>query len=379
MEGNPLTEKGSSTAVTVAVVRETGKFELEEATLEAPRPDEVLVKVVAVGLCHTDLVVRDQLYPVPLPAVLGHEGAGVVEAVGSAVKKVKPGDHVAISFLACYHCRPCLDGSPASCANFNDMNFAGKRPDGSHALSLRDDRDPSDRFFGQSSFATHAIAHESNVVRVRDDAPLELVGPLGCGIQTGAGTVLRALKVTAGSTFMVTGAGAVGLSAVMAARATGARTIIAVDVVPGRLELALELGATHSINGKEADTVEEVLRITDGEGVDFALDNTGLPALILQCVESLRQKGKAGIVGASDPEALIDLPANTFMQSTKTLMGVVEGDSVPDIVVPQLLDLHMQGRFPFDKMVRFYDFDQINEAAADAASGETIKPILRMG
>lgn len=366
------------TAVTAAVVRETGSFELEEATLAPPQPEEVLVKIAAVGLCHTDLVVRDQLYPVPLPAVLGHEGAGVVEAVGSAVEKVKPGDHVAISFLACYHCRPCLDGSPASCANFNDMNFAGQRPDGSHALRLRDDAVPSDRFFGQSSFATHAIAHESNVVRVREDAPLELVGPLGCGIQTGAGTVLRALEVTAGSSFMVTGAGAVGLSAVMAAHLTGARTIIAVDVVPSRLELAKELGATHTINGKESDTVEEVRRITSGEGVDFALDNTGIPALILQCIESLRQHGKAAIVGASDPDAVIDLPANTFMQSTKSLIGVVEGDSVPDIFVPQLLDLYMQGRFPFDKLVRFYDFDQINQAAEDAASGETIKPILRL-
>lgn len=369
----------STTAVTAAVVREAGSFELEEATLAPPRPDEVLVKVVAVGLCHTDLVVRDQLYPVPLPAVLGHEGSGVVEAVGSAVNKVKPGDHVAMSFLACRHCRPCHDGLIAGCANFNDMNFAGRRPDGSHALSLKDDSTPSDRFFGQSSFATHAIAHESNVVALRKDAPLELLGPLGCGIQTGAGAVLRSLKVTAGSSFMVTGSGAVGLSAVMAARVTGATTVIAVDVVPSRLELARELGATHTINGKEVDVVEEVKKITGGEGVDFALDNTGVPALILQCVDSLRQKGTAVVVGASGPDAVVELPANTFMQSTKTLKGVVEGDSVPDIFVPQLLDLYMQDRLPFDKMVRFYDFDQINQAAADAASGEAIKPILRMG
>ena len=368
-----------STRATAAIVREAGSFELGSVVLEPPRPDEILVRMVAAGLCHTDLVVRDQVYPVPLPVVLGHEGSGVVEAVGSAVTTLEPGDHVALSFLPCLACRPCLDGSPASCANFNDINFAGARPDGSHALSFADDGAPlHDRFFGQSSFATFAIANVGNAVKVRKDAPLELLGPLGCGIQTGAGTVWRALEVDAGSSFVVTGAGAVGLSAVMAAHVAGATTIIAVDVVPERLELALELGATHVINGREADVVAEIHRITGG-GADFALDTTGLPALILQCVDGLRQRGKAAILGASAPDAVIELPANTFMQSCKTLMGVVEGDSVPEIIVPQLIDLYLQGRFPFDKLVRFYDFDQINEAAADAESGAVIKPVLRIG
>jgi len=368
----------TTTQVTAAVVRETGRFEIEQATLGPPKPDEVLVKVVAAGLCHTDLVVRDQVYPVPLPVVLGHEGAGVVEAVGSAVQKVQPGDHVAMSFLHCGYCRPCLDGAIASCANFNALNFAGHRPDDSHALTLADDTTVSDRFFGQSAFATHAIAHESNVVPVRKDAPLEIVGPLGCGVQTGAGAVWRALDVTPGSSFAVTGTGAVGLSAVMAARVAGATTIIAVDIVPSRLELAQELGATHTINSKEQDVVEELKKLTDDQGVDFALDTTGIPALIVQAVEGLRQRGKAAVVGASKGDAVIELPANAFMQSTKTLRGVVEGDSVPDVVVPQLLDLYMQGRFPLDKLVRYYDFDQINQAASDTASGDAIKPILRM-
>jgi aryl-alcohol dehydrogenase len=360
-------------------VREKGSFDMEPAHLEAPRDDEVLVKVVATGLCHTDLVVRDQVYPVPLPIVLGHEGAGIVEAVGPAVEKVAPGDHVAVSFLNCGRCRPCFDGSPASCANFNDMNFAGQRPDGSHALTAteRDDAALHDRFFAQSSFATYAIAHERNTVKVRADAPLELVGPLGCGIQTGAGTVLRALELDAGSSFAVTGAGAVGLSAVMAARVAGATTIIAVDVVPSRLDLARELGATHAINGKDSDAVVEIHRIT-GSGVDYALDTTGLPALIRQAVDALRQNGTAAILGASRPDATLDIAANAFMQSCKTIKGVVEGNSVPDVFVPQLLDLYMQGRFPFDRLVQFYDFDQINQAAADAESGATVKPILRV-
>lgn len=374
-----MTDLSATREITAAVVREAGAFELGPALLEPPRADEVLVRIVAAGLCHTDLVVRDQVYPVPLPVVLGHEGAGIVEAVGSGVTKVAPGDHVALSFLHCGRCRPCLDGSPASCANFNDINFAGARPDGSHALALADGGTVlRDRFFAQSSFGTFAIAHQNNTVKVRDDAPLELLGPLGCGIQTGAGTVLRALRVGAGASFAVTGAGAVGLSAVMAARVAGATTIIAVDVVPARLDLARELGATHTINGMEADAVAEIRQITGG-GVDYALDTTGLPALIGQCVEALRQRGTAAILGASRPDAMIALPANTFMQSCKTLMGVVEGDSVPDVLVPALLDLHLQGRFPFDRLVRFYDFDQINQAAADAESGAAVKPIIRIG
>jgi len=174
------------------------------------------------------------------------------------------------------------------------------------------------------------------------------------------------------------GAGAVGLSAVMAARVAGATTIIAVDVVPARLDLARELGATHAFNGAEVDAVTEVRRVTGG-GADYALDTTGLPALIQQAVEALRQRGSAAILGASRPDAVIQLPANDLMQSCKTLMGVVEGDSVPDVFVPQLLDLYMQGRFPFDRLVQFYDFDQINQAAADAESGAVVKPVIRIG
>ena len=371
---------GEGREVTAAIVREPGSFELGTVLMEPPRPDEVVVRIVATGLCHTDLVVRDQVYPVPLPVVLGHEGAGVVEAVGSAVTKVAPGDHVALSFLPCRQCRPCLDGSPASCANFNDINFAGQRPDGSHALSLPNGRATlRDRFFAQSSFATYAIANEANTVKVREDAPLELLGPLGCGIQTGAGTVWRALRVGAGASFVVTGAGAVGLSAVMAARVAGATTIIAVDVVPARLELARELGATHTVNGKETDarsrdpTDHRWRRRLRPRHHRAARPDPS------SAWKSLRQRGTAAILGASRPDAVIQLPANAYMQSCKTLMGVVEGDSVPDVVVPQLIDLHMQGRFPYDRLVRFYDLDQINQAAADAASGAAIKPILRIG
>lgn len=366
-------------AFRAAVVRRKGgPFVLEQVGLGAPQRDEVLVRVVAAGMCHTDMVVRDQVYPVPQPIVLGHEGSGVVEAVGADVTKVVPGDHVVLTFLPCGGCRACLEGAPASCENFNALNFSGQRPDGSHALHDQAGHDLHDRFFGQSSFGTYALANERNVVKVRKDAPLELLGPLGCGIQTGAGAVINALKVGPGASFAAFGGGAVGLSAVMAARAAGATTIFAIDIVPSRLELAKSLGATHVIDSRAEDAVEAIRRVTGG-GVDFTLDSTGLPGVIRSAVLALRPRGTCGIVGASTPGTNVEIDANDFMQNCKRLRGIVEGDSVPDVFIPQLVDLHMQGRFPIDKLVRFYPFEQINEAARDSESGGTIKPVIRIG
>ncbi|MGQ9425564.1 NAD(P)-dependent alcohol dehydrogenase [Gilvimarinus sp. F26214L] len=361
-----------------AVVRQKGgPMELEQITHKELRPGEVLVRVVATGMCHTDMVARDQVFPVPHPIVLGHEGAGVVEAVGDQVRKVKVGDHVVLSFLPCGHCRSCLEGAPASCENFNDCNFSGAREDGSHALCDASGADLNDRFFGQSSFARYAVADARNTVPVRADAPLELLGPLGCGIQTGAGAVLNALGVQAGTSFGAFGAGAVGLSAVMAAKVAGATTIIAVDVVPSRLEMAEELGATHVINSRDEDPVAAIRKIT-GKGLDYALDATGIVQVIRGAVDALRPRGLCGIVGASAPGTLLELDVTDFMQKCKRLRGIVEGDSVADVFIPRLIDLYMQGRFPFDKLIRIYPFDQINQAAEDSARGETIKPVIRI-
>lgn len=364
--------------VLAAVVREKGgPFKIEEVTVGVPLHDEVLVRVVATGMCHTDMVARDQVYPVPQPIVLGHEGAGVVEAVGAHVTKVAPGDHVVMTFHSCGHCRACQEGQPAYCENFNAYNFSGRRQDGSHALCDHGGHELNDRFFGQSSFGAYAVANERNVVKVRKDAPLELLGPLGCGIQTGAGTVLNALKVGAGSSFAAFGAGAVGLSAVMAAAATGATTIFAVDVVPSRLALARELGATHAINSKEQDAVEEIRKVT-GAGVEFAIDSTGIPAVIRNAVLSLRPRGTCAIVGASRPGSNLELDANDLMQNAKKICGVIEGESVPDVFIPQLIDLYLAGRFPFDKLIKFYEFNEINIAAEDSEKGGTLKPVIRI-
>lgn len=362
-----------------AVVRTAGgPFQLENAQLKDIRDDEVVVRIVATGMCHTDMVARDQIYPVPLPLVLGHEGSGVVERVGANVSKVQAGDHVVLSFLPCGSCSACLQGAPASCENFNQHNFAGCRCDGSHALQDEQGQDLNDRFFGQSSFAEYAVASERNVVKVSKDAPLELLGPLGCGIQTGAGAVINAMQVTPGSSFAAFGGGAVGLSAVMAAKVCGATTIIAVDLVDSRLELAKELGATHVINSGTENAVERIKEIT-GSGVEFALDSTGVTAVIKQAVLALKSRGICGVVGASKPGSTVDLDINDFMQNCKRMRGIVEGDSVADVFIPQLIALYQQGRFPFDKLIKLYPFEQINEAAADSEKGITLKPVIKIG
>lgn len=361
-----------------AVVRQSGgPFQIEDVVLDEPRPDEVLVRVVATGMCHTDMVVRDQLYPVPLPAVLGHEGASVVERVGANVRKVVPSDHVVLSFASCGTCDSCQRGRPTYCRQFFPLNFGGGRLDGSTATQ-HDHEIVHDHFFGQSSFGTYALANERSVVKVREDVPLELLGPLGCGIQTGAGAVMNALRIEAGRSFATWGSGAVGLSAVMAARAVGATTIIAVDTKPNRLQLALELGATHTVNAAEEDSVEAVQRITNGLGVDYSLESTGVPAVLRQAIDALDIGGVCGVVGAPalGTEATFDW--NGLMVPGKTVRGIVEGDSVPDIFIPQLIDLYAQGRFPFDKLVKFYPLEEINQAAADSERGDTLKPVVRM-
>lgn len=362
--------------ITAAVVREKEQpFTIEEVELGEPRADEVLVRVVATGVCHTDLIVRDQYYPVPLPAVLGHEGSGVIEAVGANVRKVQPGDNVVLSYLSCHACNNCKQGHLGYCLELYGHNFGGARPDGSATMSQNGEV-VHGAFFGQSSFGTHAIATENNVVKVRDDAPLELLGPLGCGIQTGAGGVMNSLHPEAGSSIAIFGTGAVGLSAVMGAYLSGCGTIIAVDINDDRLELANELGATHTINPTKDDAVEAIQALT-GTGVNYSIETTALPAVFRQAVDSLTLTGTCGLIGAAPLGTEVTFDMNNILFG-RTVRGIVEGDSIPDIFIPRLVDLHMQGRFPFDKLVKYYELEQINQAAADSEAGITIKPILRM-
>ena len=369
--------------VRAAVVEQAGgPFQIRELDLDTRlRPWEVLVEIAATGLCQTDVHVRDQELPVPLPAVLGHEGAGVVRRVGATVTAVKPGDHVALSYQSCGHCAQCLAGAPMYCDAIFALNFGGSRLDGTTSLH-RDGgtgkEDIHDHFFGQSSFASYSVAAERNVVKLDDEMPLELAGPLGCGLQTGAGTVMNTLRVPAGASVAVFGTGTVGLAAVMAAKAVGAGQIIAVDVIPSRLELARELGATHVINGSTEDVRDRVAAIT-GHGADYIVEVTARPQMLHLAVGALAPMGVAAQVGGppAGTEAAIDM--NALLVGGRSIRGVHQGDSVPQLFIPKLIGLYRQGQFPFDRLVRYYDFEQINEAVADTRSGQTIKPVLRIG
>ncbi len=359
--------------IKAAVTHSQGEaFKLEKVKLAAPESDEIRVRIVAAGVCHTDVVARD-LGIAPFPIVLGHEGSGVVDAVGASVSDLQVGDHVVLSFAHCGNCGHCLTGHPTVCDTFNELNFGGAMDDGSHRLAQ--DGEALATFFGQSSFATYAIAKSRNAVKVDPEVDLALLGPLGCGIQTGAGTVLNRLKPEFGSSIVIYGAGAVGLSAVMAAKIIGCQHIIAVDVHDSRLELAKALGATHVLSGKDVDVVTEIKKITDG-GSHYAIETTGVPLVVKQSLNALRPLGTVAIVGIT-PEMSIDVH-NDLMAEGKSMIGVIEGDSIPRVFIPQLIAYYKAGQFPFDKLVKFYDFEDINQAFADSASGVTIKPVLRI-
>lgn len=358
--------------MTAAVLREPdGPYALEEVELDPPGPGELLVRVVGAGLCHTDVVPRGTGSFSPPPIITGHEGAGVVAAVGAGVDGVVVGDHVVLSFDTCGECANCRGGRPPYCDQFLFRNLLGRRPDGSTGVHDAAGGEIASRWFGQSSFATYCVAAARNVVVVDRDLPLEKLGPLGCGILTGAGSVLVQLAVPAGASLVVFGVGAVGLAAVMAARVVGAATIIAVDLHAHRLALATELGATHVLDGSSADLVERIQALTGG-GAQFSFDTTGNVAVIGTAIGVLRQGGHCGLVGIQtepltlDPIALIG----------KTVSGILEGGADPKAVIPRLIAWWRAGDFPFDRLIETFPLDEINAAEEASLSGKVVKPVL---
>ncbi|MCL8024638.1 NAD(P)-dependent alcohol dehydrogenase [Nocardioides bruguierae] len=349
-------------------------FEFADIEVRDIRADEILVKITATGLCHTDLSVQHGHIPSPFPIVLGHEGAGTVEQVGSAVTEFAVGDKVAASFDSCGHCANCDEGKNAYCLNFWPYNFGGARPDGSTALADAEGNDLHSNFFGQSSFATYAVISPRNAVKVPDDVPLELTGPLGCGIQTGAGTVLNSLGVRAGESIVVAGTGAVGLSAIMAAKAAGATTIVAVDVLDERLQFAAKLGATHTVNGKADDVADQIKAATGGLGAKYAVDTTAVPAVIENLVAGTQFGATIAAIGVTKPGATI--PLGLFSGAGKSLVGAIEGDAVPQTFIPRLLDLYRAGQFPFDQLITTYPFTEMDTAIKATQTGEAVKAVL---
>lgn len=347
---------------------------IEDVDVADLLPGEVLVEIVGSGVCHTDLGVIAAPGEGQTPIVLGHEGSGVVAQAGGDVSDVAVGDHVVISYAHCGVCDHCTGGLPQHCRQFMALNLVGAREDGTTPFS-QDGQPVLGSWFGQSSWGRHAVVAQQNLVKVDSDVPLELLGPLGCGIQTGAGAVLNTLDPAPGSSIAVFGVGAVGLSAVMAAVAAGCETVVAVDIDDDHLASAIELGATHTVNSATQDPAAAIVEITGGVGAAYSVDCIGLPAVVRAALECLQTPGVCASVGFQGipNEMTIDQGHLLFGRS---LVGVIEGDAVPREFIPRMIDLYRQGRFPFDKLIETFDFANVNAAIDAAHAGRVRKAVL---
>ena len=353
-----------------------GAFAVETVEVAGPQDKEVRVAIKAVGICHTDLVIASGALGNDFPVVLGHEGAGVVESVGKDVTRVKPGDRVLLTFNSCGDCVRCRHDEPAYCHSFFPLNMLCTRPDGSTRLSAGGQR-LADNCFGQSSFAAVAVANERNVLKVSDSADLAVLAPLGCGVQTGAGAVMRSLGAKAGEALLVIGGGAVGLSAVIGGTLVGCEPIIVIEPQSPRRNVAQQIGATHVIDPAAVDDIVAAVLAVSPSGVDLIVDTSGHMQTLERTPEMIAPMGRIGLVGVPAAlDAALPIPMITWLTKGGTLRGIVEGDS--DIVgfLPDLIRHYEAGRLPIDKLVTTYPFERINEAIADAHTGVCIKPVL---
>jgi len=347
---------------------------IEQVDLEAPRADEIRVRIVATGICHTDLHCHSgRGVPVPKPIVLGHEGAGVVDAIGAGVTGLAVGDHVVISGGSCGSCPSCRSARPTYCRDAMKLAFAGMRGDGSSPLSIGGER-LAGSFFAQSSFASHVVTPARSAVKVPKDAPLHLLGPLGCGIITGAGSVLEAFRLRPGQSIVVFGVGSVGLAAIMAARLAGGSHIVAVDVDPARLKLAEALGATHAIASDE--NAPGALKEIAPHGYDYSFNTTVVPAVYELAVQCLANEGTAGFVTRPIGEWTANMAH--LLAGGRKLQGILGGSANPQTFIPLMIDYWRQGRFPFDRLIAEFPFERIGEAWAACEAGAALKPVLRM-
>lgn len=350
-------------------------FVIEDIEIDEPRAGEVLVRIVASGVCHTDGLAQHADLPFPPPGVLGHEGAGVVEAIGPDVTNVEVGDHVIIGWPWCGECEACLSGQPRFCAMIGRLLAGGNRLDGSSAFT-RSGKPLNSHFFGQSSFATYSIANASSLVKVDKGLPLAKLGPLACGISTGAGAVFNRAKPGIGDSLVVYGTGSVGLAAIMAAKNTGATRIIAVDLHDSRLEMAKKLGATHVINAGKDEPVAAVNDICAGPAT-FSLECTGVIPVVRQAIDSVGLQGTCILIGGAPAGAEFSADHLTTLWG-KTIVGTLGGEGTSKRLMTGLLDLYQQGRFPFDQLITEFPFEKVNEALAASYAGEVLKPVLTM-
>lgn len=362
--------------ITAAVIEQVdGPWEIKDLVLDPPGPGEVLVRMVATGICHTDGLARHGDLPFPLPGVLGHEGAGIVMQTGPYVTDVVQGDRVVIGWPFCGHCAHCAAGQPRYCLRLGENLVGGGRLDGATALHRPSGEPLASHFFGQSSFASHAITTARALVKVPAGLPLELMGPLACGVSTGAGAVFNTARPGPGSSVVVFGVGTVGLSAIMAAKLSPATRIVAVDRHASRLQLAQELGATHTIDAADNTTLASVLEICGGPA-DFALECTGVLDVVRQAADSVGMLGTCILIGGAPAGAQFELDHLSTLWGKK-IVGVLGGGGQSQPLISTIMELFQQGRFPFDRLVEYFTFDDIAAAVDASYDGSVIKPILR--
>lgn len=358
--------------ISAAVLRAPdAPYVIERLELPDPGPGQLLVRIVAAGFCHTDVVPRRVPSPSgTFPIVTGHEGAGIVEGIGEGVRGIALGDHVLISYDSCGTCAQCKADRPYFCESFASLNLYGP---GQHICPATDDRGGQvrTRWFGQSSFATHALATVRNVTVVDKDLPLEILCPLGCGIQTGAGTVANIFGMRPGQSLVVFGTGGVGMAAIMMARALGAATVIAVDVIEKRLDVARDCGATHIVLAGR-DDLAAILGAAIPGGADFSFDTTGRNDVLCQALEAIRQGGVCAQVGGGG-----ELVIPSAILNGRTLTRVIEGNAVPQRFLPQLIALWREGHLPLERIVETFSLADINSAEKASCDGSIIKPVIR--
>ncbi|KAK5119074.1 hypothetical protein LTR62_000285 [Meristemomyces frigidus] len=366
-------------------------WKMEQVGVRKPGEGELLVEMIATGVCHTDALIGDipgGAAPIAFyPRVLGHEGSGYVKEVGKGVTVAQPGDPVLLSFAFCNSCAVCNAGHVSNCNDFNSLNFGGPYKD--FTLAAKSDSPEAEKvvgggFFGQSSFASLSIVRQCSVVNaknlVKNKHELELFAPLGCGIQTGSGTVINAAKAGPSDILLILGLGGVGLSAIMGAKVQGCRMIIGVDRVESRLNMAKELGATHTIDGSklgDKTLVDAIKEIAEGLGPHIAIDTTGAPPLINAGVASIRNKGRYIQVGSAPFDFKLEFNMFEFMVAGKTVSGAIEGEAYPPEFVPKMIGWYREGKFPVDKLVKFMPASEFEQALKEMHDGTTIKPILR--
>lgn len=352
-------------------------FEISTLEQDEPRSDEVRVKIIATGICRTDIDVRDGYLPTPLPVVTGHEGAGIVDKVGADVKNITPGDHVILSLGSCGKCQFCIRGLPSFCKDHMAMNFAGARTDGSVCLHNHNESVHS-HFFSQSSHASYGIVHHSSLVKVPSDVDLKMLGPLACGVMTGFGGVINTLQPKSDSSVAIFGMGTVGLSALMACNILKCSPIIVIDNKQSRLDLARELGATHTIlSVPETNVVSDIQSITRGEGVQYAFESSGVKTVISSAFDSLSELGVLVMTGVLPQGEKVEFDAWKLLRGRR-IIGSVMGDTLPATFIPRMVEYYRQGLLPLEKICQLYELKDINQAVSDMLSGKTVKAVITM-